>query len=188
MLTLQTVRSGARRLNSLAPAHQALQPLVGLPLSIVRNVVGMRVFHFGEIRPHHGGKGTVGEYALHVQCPWRLVGVDGLITGSADRDEPPRLGAKIDRSDPQNGCLQDVRLAALLGGFDPVTHSHTNVTEGLVVITVGADGFGSAEISLSGEIRLQLFPDGSLEEDWRFFETSDQGAHFVIEGGRVAPG
>jgi hypothetical protein len=47
-----------------------LQPLVGLELSIARRAADMRVFHFGRIRKVE--KGTVGDYALHIQCPWRL--------------------------------------------------------------------------------------------------------------------
>lgn len=42
---------------------------------------------------------------------------------------------------------------------------------------------GGADLLLSGDYRLQIFPDGSLEEDWRFVEL--QGRHIVIEGGRV---
>lgn len=168
-------------------AIEALQPLVGLSLSIVRSAAGVRVFHFGEIKPHPRSSGTVGEYALHVQCPWRLIGTDGVITGSADLYEPPRLGGVIDRNDPKSGCLQDARLSALLGGYDPATRSHTNATAGLVVVSVHADRFGSVEIALSGGVCLQLFPDGSFCEDWRFFKPQDQSEHFAIEGGRIAP-
>jgi hypothetical protein len=172
-------------LNPLS-AQQALQPLVGLKLSIARRAAGMLVFHFGAIRPHRRGRGTVGAYALHVQCPWRLVGPDGIITGSADRDEPPANGAEIDRNDARAGTLQHVQLAAFLGGYDPETGSHINATEGLVVVAVTADRFGSVDISLTDEVRLQLFPDGSLGEDWRFFDASGENAHFVAEAGKFA--
>ncbi len=40
--------------------------------------------HFGEIRPHHSGEGTVGDYVLHVQCAWRLDGPQGTVTGRDD--------------------------------------------------------------------------------------------------------
>jgi len=42
-----------------------LQPLIGLELSIARRAADMRVFHFGRIRKVE--KGTVGDYALHIQ-------------------------------------------------------------------------------------------------------------------------
>jgi hypothetical protein len=164
---------------------QVLQALVGLRLSLVRNAAGMRVFHFGEVRPHQRGKGTVGEYALHIQCPWRLVSPDGVITGSSDSQMPPRNGGEVDPSDPRAGSLQNIRLASLLTSYDDVTKSHLNATGELVVKSASADQYGSADIAFSGGVHLQLFPDGSAEEDWRFFKTGGSGTHFVIEGGRV---
>jgi hypothetical protein len=175
---------GTRSMSLPSSATEALQPLVGLRLSIARCAADMRVFHFGEIRPHRNGRGAVGEYALHVQCPWRLVGADGLITGSDDLYQPPSSDAEINQDDPQSGCLQDVRLAALLGGYDTITSSHINATDKLVVVAVRADQYGSAEIIFSGDVSLQLFPASSTGENWRFF--GDETDHFVIEGGGVA--
>lgn len=146
----------------------------------------MRVFHFGAIRPHHKGKGTVGDYALHLRCPRRLIGPNGVITGSSDHNEPPAEGAEIDRRNAEAGSLQDVRLARLFGGHDSETGAHINTTEGLVVTAVTVDRFGSVDISLTGDIRLQLFPDGSVGEDWRFFDASGDKPHFVAEAGRFA--
>jgi hypothetical protein len=40
--------------------------LIGLRLSIVRRAADMLVLHFGDIRPHSSGEGTVGDYALHI--------------------------------------------------------------------------------------------------------------------------
>jgi hypothetical protein len=173
-------------LTSLSAEQAALQPLVGLRLSIARNAAGMRIFHFGAIRPHRTGKGTVGAYALHLQCPWRIVGPDGIVTGSSDHNEPPTQGAEIDRNDPKAGTLQNVRLAALLGGYDSEARSHINATDALVVTAAAADPFGSVDISFTGDVRLQVFPDGSDGECWRFFEPSSDKAHFVVDGGRIA--
>jgi hypothetical protein len=160
-----------------------LQVLVGLPLSIVRNAADMKVFHFGEIQSHPSGRGTVGPYALHIQCPWRLVAKDTVLTGTSDRFVGPSEGTEVNDDDPRSGNLQLVRIASLLKGFDETTKSFVNTTEQLVVMAANADNFGGADLLLSGECRLQIFPDGSLEEDWRFVEL--QGRHIVIEGGRL---
>jgi hypothetical protein len=64
--------------------------LVGLQLSILRRAADMLVLHFGGIRVHPSGKGTVGTYALHAQCTWRFNGPGGKITG---RDDLPVLGS-----------------------------------------------------------------------------------------------
>jgi hypothetical protein len=50
----------------------AFDVLIGLRLAIVRRAADMLVVHFGDIRPHPSGEGTIGDYALHVQCPWRF--------------------------------------------------------------------------------------------------------------------
>lgn len=163
--------------------EQVLKALVGSRLSITRRAADMRVFHFGEIRPHPRGKGTIGAHALHVQCPWRLVGADGPITGQSDRFEPPFAGADINHDDTRAGTLQEVCLAELLKGFDEATRSHVNRTNGLVVVSASSNRYGDLEIAFSGDIRLQLFPDGSTEEQWRLFATEKDAPHFVFEGG-----
>ncbi|OWO94678.1 hypothetical protein B5E41_13115 [Rhizobium esperanzae] len=163
--------------------ESCLQVLVGLPLSIARNAVDMKIFHFGAIRPHPSGKGTVGAYALHLQCPWRLVAKNMVVTGTLDRFVKPAEGGEIDDDDPRTGNLQLIKIASLLKGYDEATNSFVNATEQLVVISVNADNYGGADLLLSGDYRLQIFPDGSLEESWRLVEL--QGRHVVIEGGHV---
>lgn len=163
--------------------ERCLQVLVGLPLSLARNAADMKVFHFGEIQPHPSGKGTVGLYALHIQCPWRLVSRDTIYTGTSDRLIGPADGKEVDDGDPRSGSLQDVKLASLLGGYDEKTRSFLNTSEQLIVTSVNVDSFGGANLLLSGDYRLQIFPDGSCEEDWRFVEL--EGRHLVIEGGRL---
>jgi len=60
---------------------QHLSLLIGLPLSIARRAADMLVLHFGTIREVESGikvgkrageKGTVGDFSLHIQCPWRV--------------------------------------------------------------------------------------------------------------------
>jgi hypothetical protein len=163
--------------------QSCLNSLVGLPLSIVRNAADMKVFHFGEIRQHPSGRGTVGAYALHIQCPWRIIANDTIVTGTSDRFVGPADGVEVNEGDPRSGSLQFIRIASLLKGYDEATKSFVNITDELIVTAVDTDQFGGAELLLSGDYRLQIFPDGSLAEDWRFIEL--QGEHVVVEGGQV---
>jgi hypothetical protein len=39
----------------------SLSKLIGLPLAITRNAADMNVFHFGVVRQHSSGNGTVGQ-------------------------------------------------------------------------------------------------------------------------------
>ena len=161
--------------------EEGLQSLVGLPLSIARDALDMKIFHFGPIRPHPSGRGTVGAYALHIQCPWRIVKNDQVVTGSSDR----YLSAyeHVDDEDPRSGNLQRVHLASLLQGYDAATKSLTNITDALIVLSTASDGYGGADLSLSGGYRLQIFPDGSRGEDWRFIKL--QGRHLIVEAGQI---
>ena len=163
-----------------------LQPLIGLKLAIARRAADMRGFHFGEVRPHR--EGTVGEYALHIQCAWRIDGQEGIVTGRSDLWEPAEVDARVDWDHwdyEKDGNLQDKLIGALLGGYDPKTRSFVNETSLLVVEAVEADAFGGATILLSGGYRLLLFPAGCNGEDWRVFRNRPDEPHFVVSGGRV---
>jgi len=172
-------------------AHQivvAFGPVYGLKLAISRNAGNMKVFHFGEIKPHPDGKGTVGRFALHIQCPWRIVTSNQILTGSADWWKPAvQEGAgdletwSRERPTPS---LQETVLARLFEHYDAETKSHVNDADQLVVQQVEADDYGGFKIHLSGGYRLEVFPDGIHGEDWRLFEPGNDATHFIIEGGR----
>ena len=143
----------------------AFQPLIGLQWALARHS-GMTVFHFGDVRPAPGG-GKVGQFALHIQCPWRVVTPDRIVTGSADywrpADENLNWGEwekdrTTRRSSSAPPSLQEKRLLDLFCGYDPDTGACVNITERLVVETVSADNYGGVQIDFSGDYSLQLFP------------------------------
>jgi len=164
-----------------------LAPLVGLKLSIARRAADMRGFHFGDATAADDGRGNHGQFLLHVQCPWRIEGPDGIVTGRTDLWSPADPDANIDWDTwdcYKDENLQDLRIASLLGGYDAATRSPINATDLLVVEGVDADEYGGATISLSGGYRLVLFPSGSAGEDWRLFKPRSRH-HFVICPGRI---
>jgi hypothetical protein len=159
-----------------------LKPLVGLKLSIARRAADLRNFQFGQIR-NVEPRGTVGEYGLHIQCPWRIEGPDGIVTGRSDLWNPADPDAKVDWDSwdyDKDANLQDTRIAELLG-------SPMNVSNRLIVEAVDADDFGGATIQLSGGYRLVIFPAGTRGEDWRIFRPKLDEPHFVVSGGRIEP-
>lgn len=163
-----------------------LRPLVGLKLSIARRAADMRIFHFGPIQAAENG--TVGEYALHIQCPWRIEGPQGIVTGSCDLCEPGEINGDIDWDTwdyEKNENLQDRLIGNLLSNYDPQTRSFINENDKLVVEAVSADIYGGAAIMLSGGYRLVLFTAGTRGEDWRIFSPKTSEPHFVIVGGRI---
>jgi tetratricopeptide (TPR) repeat protein len=168
-----------------AEIQQQLEPLIGLKLSIARRGGSMRIFHFGTIRQVE--KGSVGKYALHIQCDWRIESVVGIVTGSDDLGqwafaERDPLGWTYE---DQNN-LQDVRLGELFKGYDTKTSSYVNATELLFVESIQATQYGDVYLFLSGGYRLALFPTSSFGESWRFFSHQDDEAkapHFVVDAG-----
>lgn len=136
---------------------QALSQLIGLPLAQANNAGNMKTFQFGALRPHPQGRGTIGQFALHSQCPWRIVSVEGPISGFSDYGEPdaPDLQAWIDSHD------------------------------GPIVKSVSAGDQGDLCIEFNGGFQLQIFPCSTIGEDWRFFAPGTEDPHLVIEAGRI---
>ncbi len=100
----------------------------------------MRVLHFGRIRKVE--KGTVGEYALDIQCPWRIEGPEGIVTRRSDlweaAEDPPDIDWETwDYEENEN--LQDRRIGEMLKGYDPDTRSFVNATGWFVVEAVQGD-------------------------------------------------
>src|SRR5688572_17929415 len=111
---------------------QAVEPLIGLKLSVARRAGDMRGFHFGEMQ--EVDRGTVGQYALHVSCPWRIDGPEGIVTGRNDLWEHISGTLMPDDWEPSiDDNLQDIQLSNLFGGYDAKTRSHINMSELLVV-------------------------------------------------------
>ncbi len=135
------------------------------------------MFEFGSLRwvpsvlPTRPAPALRGDYTLHVQTSWRLVGPDGIITGSTDRCFP------VDGSDPPrdwdwdrgpNRC--DAQMKAWFGASP-----HT-------VENVDADRYGGALITLSHGFEIQILPEDSLTlERWRLFRPGAK-EHFVVTG------
>lgn len=162
-------------------SQEVVGALIGLRLAVARRAATMCVFHFGQMRERKGG--TIGEYALHIQCPWRIDGPGGIITGRSDLWEHISGDLMPDEWEPSIvDNVQDVQLSKLLGGYDPQTRSHLNTGDMLVVEQVRASEVGDLEIRLSSGYHLVLFPEGSGGEAWRLFEPGKDTPHFVVEG------
>jgi hypothetical protein len=164
---------------NLPPTRQqviaALSRIIGLPLSAVRRAADLRTFQFGQLRPVDCG--SVGDFALHVQCPWRIEGLDGMVTGRSDLWEPVDENAPGDENwdYEKSPNLQDARLERWL----------TQHQGSLVVESVDADECGGAAINFGHGFVLRLFPAGTRGEDWRLFRPKTDAPHLVIRGGRV---
>lgn len=159
----------------------ALAPLRGLPLYNIGRCAGMLWVQFGPPRrvpSRLNPERMLGEYALHLQCPWRISGTTGILTGSSDLFVPadPMADEEMFRWDKPGDAVVDLHLRRWIS---------THATELLVVERSSVDRCGGFVLSLSQEFAIEVFPDASAErhdsrEQWRSFRTEGEDSkHFV---------
>jgi len=162
----------------------ATSPLTSKPLWGWGRAANMAIFAFGQKRKVPGLHGTqkeVGEYALHVQCAWRITRDDQTIVGSGDlyypssyRDASEEVPAEFDWDHDPN--LRDKLLLVLF----------ENAEGGFVVEKVEVGKAGALHLFLSGGLCLDVLPDNSLnQEHWRLFRPGIDEPHFVFTANRV---
>jgi hypothetical protein len=172
--------------NTKRVIERALAPLVGAPWVVSRRAADMQVFQFGRVMTVHDRRGAereVGEYALHVQCAWRILGPKGIFVGSRDVYTPASsYKGNLDQHewDRPGANRRDELVAELL---------QEHAISPLVVERIRGSGVGDLRIVFSDGYRLEVFPDSSNDaEQWRFFPTSGGREHLVATGARVEYG
>jgi hypothetical protein len=155
----------------------ALGALVGRSLIGSSRVADIETFVFGD-RPRADAS-----HALQVRCPWRLAEAGAIVTGYDDVRYPKGANPSAEpaefRWDAEGANRRDERLGAF---FD------RRRSEPPAVTAVEADEIGSLRVTFDGGVRLDLFPDDSLDdvtdsERWRFFQPGADGPHFLVTGG-----
>lgn len=141
--------------------ERAFAPLLGLRLLWIGRAADMARVAFESDR------------FLHIQCPWRLEGPRGVVTGRRDLWLPadPDESGWLEKSYDELPNLRDARLEAF----------HREIAampEGLRLTGVRADAHGGLDLDFSGGWKLQVFPDSSRGENWRLFRKGDD--HFVV--------
>jgi hypothetical protein len=149
--------------------------VLGMPLWSLGRAADLAWFEIGSRRTVKGRKGKekeVGDYALHVQCPWRIrlgnsieVGRGDIFCAPVGTNEPTPVDF-----DWQKGNRFD-RLVLEL--FQNKSRQ----------FTVQAGDAGSVAIELEDGYKLEIFPnDSENDEHWRFFKPHTEEPHFVLSG------
>jgi hypothetical protein len=154
----------------------ALASLLGRSLVGSSRVADIETFEFGEWR-------VAASHALQVRCPWRLCVGPSIVTGYDDVRYPRGANPSAEpagfRWDESGANRRDERLRAFFEGRRGAPPA---------VSDLEADDIGSLRLTLDGDVRLELFPDDSLDdvtdsERWRFFRPGTDGPHFLVTGG-----
>ena len=168
----------------------ALAPLIGLPLTDCwrPNIEGFQClqrFEFGAQHPTTNRQGkplTFGEYALHVSCPWRIIGQGRILAAYNDlyypADSPTESGGSDDFDVYKRGASQRDRQ---------VQHFVERLEASpLVVERIEADEVGSVYVTLGRGYQLEILPMDSLRfEFWRLLKAergNKSEEHFVVTG------
>jgi hypothetical protein len=164
-----------------------VRALVGQPLVGSHRVVDLESFQFGDPAvPFVDRKGVAGlqsRYAVHVQCPWRIIIGGSLVVGYGDLREPNSLIGDSPLFDPdkRGTTLREERLAAFyLGDRDRPRR----------VIEIATTQVGDLRIHLDRDTVLEVFPDTSASgrEYWRLIDTLERW-HLVVgrDGAQFLP-
>ena len=155
--------------------QEALEPVVGLPLRCIGRAANMLWLHFGEMREvkvRSGGRKSVGDWAIHVQCPWRISRLGRIVIAYHDFYKSPD-GDALDDLDTSGRSRFDSMAARLCTEFE---------TTSPVVGSVAPDDVGGFSVRFSRNYRLDVFPAASDDssEHWRVFQTGATSKHFVF--------
>lgn len=157
-----------------------LSLLVGKALWACRRAADMATFQFGsrtKTLDYYGRPTEVGEYALHVQCAWRITRREEIVVGNRDLYYPADVaddGLEVPKSfnwdkDPNR------RDRLILLFFD----QGKEFTVQSVQTAVG----GSFRLIFRGGEALDVFPNDSLRhEHWRLLRPTSADRQFVFSG------
>ncbi|HKV92836.1 MAG TPA: hypothetical protein VJW20_09840 [Candidatus Angelobacter sp.] len=162
--------------------QEALAVLVGQPLWSSGRAADLEWFGFGgrrTVKDSRGEEQEVGDYALHVQCAWRIRCGSQVVVASRDLYYQPEETEDRPEDfnwDVQGGNRRDKRIAELF----------QNETREFPVQKVEAGEAGAFTIIFDQGYALDVFPDDSLSgEYWRFFRPYRGERHFVITGSGI---
>jgi hypothetical protein len=140
----------------------------------------MACFQFGQrktVKKVQGNIAEVGEYALHVQSPWRIVKDDEIVM------------AALDVYRPQSGYEEDPDFDWDHGGNLLEERAKTffeNGTREYVVEGIYAEPAGALRLTLQGGFCLEILPcDSTKYEHWRLFKPGTEQEHFVVTGAGI---
>jgi hypothetical protein len=161
--------------------EQATAVLIGKRLWRCTRAADLAAFQFGDRRASttwNGEPREVGEYALHVQCSWRIVRHEKVIVAHRDLYYP----AIYDETQPfPSNFNWDIQGANRRDRL--IQEFFQNGSRSYRVERTEAGSAGAFRLTLEQGLALEIFPDDSFEDEhWRLFEPDMERPHFVVSG------
>lgn len=156
-------------MESLIKMNEILQNLINLSLSRTTRAANMECIKFGSFYQinNKGIEQNIGEFGLHIQCPWRLTNDKGIIVGSSDLYEQIDESAEYDENfnyDIIGGNLRDYKFRKFIAESNNIVNK------------INADIFGGLQIGFDSDVILTIFPVTSSKADveyWRLIDNRD---------------
>ncbi|MDC7722793.1 hypothetical protein [Priestia megaterium] len=155
--------------------------LIGLNLQYAGRASNLFWLGFGELISvtRRGKTEELAEYALDIQCSWRIIKDNKILVGSRDFYSP-RTGWNQENDDFDWDVQGNNRFDERIESFIENTKEHVAVER------VEPDEVGGLKIFLSQGYLLEVFPDTSEDDEysefWRFFNRRENSPHFVVTG------
>jgi hypothetical protein len=160
---------------------KALAPLHGLPLwdaGRAANILWLQVGAPVPAPTSRDPQRITGQYALHLQCPWRVSCATGVVAGSSDLYVPfnPEADEDAFQWDRPGDAMVDAHLERWI---------RAHATAPLTVSGIEVDRCGGFVLQLSQDFAVEVFPDASSEphdvrEQWRLLQPAQDAPHFVL--------
>ena len=153
-----------------------VEMLQGTKLNAIGRAAAMCWIHFGDLIQIESRSGvrTVGQYALDVDCPWRIRCNSKILLASTDMFEPASTH-QYDETfewDIQGNNLFDERVTMLCNN-EPI----------ITVQSIELSPTNDLKIIFSNNYILEVFVCGSTGvEQWRLFEHKKPKDDFVVTG------
>lgn len=142
----------------------------------------MATFQFGariKRQDQRGRDREVGQYALHVQCAWRIARGDRVAVGSRDLHYPADYREDEDVPEEFDWDHDPNRRTRLLAELFEGARE-------FVVQQIDVGDAGSLHFVLSDGFSMDVLPYDSLKlEHWRLFEPGKDQPHFVFTGAGI---
>lgn len=153
-----------------------IEILVGQKVNSIGRTAAMCWISFGNIVEieGHKGKRKVGKFALHLQCPWRIIDGANILLSSTDMFEPC---SDYKEDGDFDWDIQGNNL------FDEKARIMFTEDKNIRVQEVKFSGYYDLTIIFSNQLILECFVDRSLKEEcWRFFQPGSDKVHLIITG------
>lgn len=154
--------------------------LKGLDLVEIGRAADMLWMSIGEpftiTSRRNGQKRTVSQYALHVQCPWRLLRNGKIILGSSDIYEPYNR-ALASGSDWNWDVFSGEQSV-----FNETANKLNETLLPLTIVNAAASNNGDLTITFNKETVFELIVPGSARHEyWRFIDFKSDFHYVVFE-------